>query len=79
MIPSHGCQMPCDAVLITGNCILNESMLTGESVPVTKTPVQSSNDMMYDTKEHARHTLFCGTRVLQTRYFGTEKVINILD
>lgn len=30
-IPSHGCIMHCDAVLLNGNCILNESMLTGES------------------------------------------------
>jgi len=66
--------MPCDAVLLTGNCILNESMLTGESVPVTKTPIPSSNDVIYNTKEHARHTLFCGTRVIQTRYYGSEKV-----
>lgn len=74
VIPSHGCLMPCDAVLLTGNCILNESMLTGESVPVTKTPVPSSNDVIYNTKEHARHTLFCGTRIIQTRYYGSEKV-----
>lgn len=29
-IPPHGCVMHCDAVLLTGNCILNESMLTGK-------------------------------------------------
>lgn len=28
-IPQHGCVMTCDAVLITGTCIVNESMLTG--------------------------------------------------
>lgn len=78
VIPSHGCLMPCDAVLLTGNCILNESMLTGESVPVTKTPVPSSNDVIYNTKEHARHTLFCGTRVIQTRYYGSEKVLAVV-
>ncbi|XP_068983430.1 polyamine-transporting ATPase 13A3 isoform X1 [Bombus flavifrons] len=78
VIPSHGCLMPCDAVLLTGNCILNESMLTGESVPVTKTPIPSSNEMIYDIKEHARHTLFCGTRVIQTRYYGSEKVLAVV-
>ncbi|XP_033230085.1 probable cation-transporting ATPase 13A3 isoform X2 [Belonocnema kinseyi] len=78
VIPSHGCLMPCDAVLLTGNCILNESMLTGESVPVTKTPIPSSNEIMYDTKEHARHTLYCGTKVIQTRYFGSERVLAVV-
>lgn len=78
VIPSHGCLMPCDAVLLTGNCILNESMLTGESVPVTKTPVPSSNDVIYNTKEHARNTLFCGTRIIQTRYYGSEKVLAVV-
>lgn len=29
VIPPNGCLMPCDAVLIAGNCIVNESMLTG--------------------------------------------------
>ena len=30
-IPRGGCIMQCDAVLVTGNCIVNESMLTGTS------------------------------------------------
>ena len=28
-VPRQGCVMQCDAVLVTGNCIVNESMLTG--------------------------------------------------
>ncbi|KAH8042084.1 hypothetical protein HPB51_021168 [Rhipicephalus microplus] len=72
--------MQCDAVLTAGNCIVNESMLTGESVPVVKTPLpnpgasQPALDIMYHPKEHSRHTLFCGTRVIQTRFYGTENV-----
>ncbi|XP_039967667.1 probable cation-transporting ATPase 13A3 isoform X2 [Bactrocera tryoni] len=77
-IPTNGCIMQCDAVLLSGNCILDESMLTGESVPVTKTPLPMRRDMIYDKKEHARHTLFCGTKVIQTRYIGSEKVLAIV-
>ncbi|XP_060532708.1 polyamine-transporting ATPase 13A3 isoform X2 [Cylas formicarius] len=77
-IPSHGCIMHCDAILLTGNCILNESMLTGESVPVTKTALPNIQGLTYDPKEHARHTLFCGTQVIQTRYFGDEKVLAVV-
>ncbi|CAH1240760.1 ATP13A3 [Branchiostoma lanceolatum] len=79
-IPPHGTMMACDAVLITGNCIVNESMLTGESVPVTKTPLPSpprgegQDPALYMSEEHKRHTLFCGTQVIQTRYYGGEKV-----
>ncbi|XP_054645226.1 polyamine-transporting ATPase 13A3 isoform X2 [Dunckerocampus dactyliophorus] len=82
VIPSNGTIMPCDAVLISGTCIVNESMLTGESVPVTKTnlPNQLPGDsgdepvIAYSTEEHKRHTLFCGTNVIQTRFYTGELV-----
>ena len=51
-IPAYGCLMACDAVLVTGTCIVNESMLTGESVPVTKT------SLMHDDKDPERDGKF---------------------
>uniref|UniRef100_A0A3B3Z9F2 P-type ATPase A domain-containing protein n=1 Tax=Periophthalmus magnuspinnatus TaxID=409849 RepID=A0A3B3Z9F2_9GOBI len=81
VIPSNGTIMPCDAVLISGTCIVNESMLTGESVPVTKTNLpnplpgdRGGSDSAYNTEEHKRHTLFCGTNIIQTRFYTGELV-----
>ncbi|XP_053723574.1 polyamine-transporting ATPase 13A3 isoform X1 [Synchiropus splendidus] len=80
IIPSNGTIMPCDAVLVSGTCIVNESMLTGESVPVTKTnlpnltPAGDGPDCAYSTEVHKRHTLFCGTNVIQTRFYTGELV-----
>lgn len=77
VVPTFNSILQFDGILINGNVIVNESMLTGESVPVTKTPLPLQNyskntlhETYYDEKEHSKHTLFCGTRVMQTRYYG---------
>ncbi|KAJ7412937.1 hypothetical protein WISP_93812 [Willisornis vidua] len=81
LIPSNGTIMPCDAVLLSGTCIVNESMLTGESVPVTKINLPNPSeypkavgDELYSPEVHKRHTLFCGTNVIQTRFYTGELV-----
>ncbi|KAJ2079271.1 hypothetical protein H4R24_003901 [Coemansia sp. RSA 988] len=65
--------LPCDAILLEGDCIVNESMLTGESIPVAKTPVSpvvfgkmrlSSSTFGSDI---AKHVLFSGTRLVRVK------------
>ncbi|XP_063772479.1 probable cation-transporting ATPase 13A5 [Pseudophryne corroboree] len=62
--------MSCDAILINGTCVVNEGMLTGESIPVTKTQLPSLDDTMpwrqYSGEDYKRHVLFCGTEVIRT-------------
>ncbi|EPB68759.1 P-type ATPase of unknown pump specificity [Ancylostoma ceylanicum] len=75
LIPPHGCLLQCDAVLMNGTVIVNESMLTGESVPVTKVAlVEDIHESNFCIEKHSKHVLFCGTQVLQTRYYRGQKV-----
>ncbi|KAK3951244.1 hypothetical protein QBC32DRAFT_239772 [Pseudoneurospora amorphoporcata] len=70
--PSLG-QFPADSLLLGGDCIVNESMLTGESVPVSKTPATDQSlrnlDLGASTvlPEVAKHFLFCGTKIIRAR------------
>ncbi|XP_032458038.1 probable cation-transporting ATPase 13A3 isoform X2 [Nasonia vitripennis] len=73
-LPKHHGLIVCDAVLLSGTCIVNESMLTGESVPVTKTPLQPQ-PVLYSSKEFPHNTLFCGTTIIQTKNFGGKPVL----
>ncbi|CAB3242722.1 unnamed protein product [Arctia plantaginis] len=72
LLPNR-CTLHFDAALLNGTAVLNESMLTGESVPVTKTALLRI-DRPFSLKEHASSILFCGTRVIQTRYYNNEPV-----
>ncbi|XP_038075285.1 probable cation-transporting ATPase 13A3 isoform X2 [Patiria miniata] len=83
-LPTRGCMMNCDAVLISGNCIVNESMLTGESVPITKTPLpcppvgENEQPPMYSPDNQKRHTLFCGTEILQGRSADKQPILAVV-
>ncbi|KAL1500830.1 hypothetical protein ABEB36_006263 [Hypothenemus hampei] len=69
--------MHCDAVLLHGSCIVNESMLTGESVPVRKTALDHQ-DGIYNVREDVNSTLFCGTKIIQTRTRDNEPALAVV-
>lgn len=75
-IPEN-CSIPCDICLLTGSCIVNEAMLTGESIPVIKNSIPYTNES-YNPQEDSKYTLFGGTKVIQTRPFGNSKVLGLV-
>ena len=66
-------QIPCDSLLLAGDCIVNESMLTGESVPVSKQPATDDSLRLLNLKaptmalEVAKNFLFSGTKIIRAR------------
>ncbi|KAJ5095152.1 cation-transporting ATPase [Penicillium argentinense] len=65
--------VPCDCILLSGDCIVNESMLTGESVPVSKIPFTDEALDYLDLSAPsvdphvAKHFLFSGTKIIRAR------------
>ncbi|XP_060056839.1 polyamine-transporting ATPase 13A2 isoform X1 [Erinaceus europaeus] len=77
VLPQEGGPMPCDAALVAGECTVNESSLTGESVPVLKTALPEGQTP-YCPEAHRRHSLFCGTLILQARTFAGPQVLAVV-
>jgi cation-transporting ATPase 13A2 len=66
-------QFPADSLLLSGDCIVNESMLTGESVPVSKIPATDETLQRLNLAastvlpDVGRHFLYAGTKIIRAR------------
>ncbi|KAK2952201.1 ion-transporting P-type ATPase [Blattamonas nauphoetae] len=64
-----GTAVPCDIVLLSGQCIVNETMLTGESIPMIKTALPFTTDPAdkLNVEHHKNHILFGGTTIISAK------------
>jgi len=62
--------LPCDFAILSGSCIVDESILTGESIPLIKDTIYNhpdSNEIFDYKSKHKNSILWCGTEVLQSQ------------
>jgi cation-transporting ATPase 13A2 len=76
-IPNNS-KMPCDAVLIGGTCVVDEAMLTGESVAVLKDPLPTHTSVKYDLDQDRRYSLYEGTFIIQARSYASSKALGVV-
>lgn len=67
--------VPCDIAILSGCAVVNESMLTGEPMPVQRFEVGDDHPLdILDSSGHAkRHFLFAGTVVMQSSGGNSEQ------
>lgn len=67
----EGFYIPCDCILLSGTVVMNESILTGESVPVIKTDLAQVNTTeIFNPKNNSslqKHLILTGTKVVFSR------------
>ena len=63
---------PADFFLLSGDAIVNESMLTGESLPIGKVPIKDHDLLLWKdggqiTADLAKGFLYAGTKIVRLR------------
>lgn len=64
---TNGMVMPCDVILLGGQLIVNESKLTGDSIPVKKRALPRVDDIIYDASRDSTYTVYSGTTILSSQ------------
>lgn len=66
-LPPNNSLLPCDALILSGVAVINESLLTGESTPVYKVPVAKNLNFNFHERKNRGSIVHTGTNILQTR------------
>ncbi|KAG0173481.1 hypothetical protein DFQ30_007833 [Apophysomyces sp. BC1015] len=65
---AEGKTTPCDAVVLSGNIVADESSLTGEPLPIRKFPLRREDNTTYDRMGAGKiSTIFSGTTISQAQ------------
>ena len=75
ILPENDFILPCDLLLMTGTCIMNESFLSGESNPVFKSHIPKNGDKF--NKNDTKYILYSGTKILQSKNEAVGLVIGV--
>lgn len=87
-IPNSGQVIPCDCILLSGDVIVNESVLTGESTTVVKSNIQENKvggEFKPDKDQSlVKYILLTGTKIVQKRIskkvsHNNEEFSNVID
>ncbi|KAJ2994897.1 hypothetical protein HDV02_001263 [Globomyces sp. JEL0801] len=65
-----GIKLPCDMALIQGECVVDESSLTGETIPIRKLPIpptRNESETIFDIDRQRGQVLFGGSYVTELK------------
>ncbi|KAI9306449.1 hypothetical protein BJ944DRAFT_48949 [Cunninghamella echinulata] len=64
----EGNSVPCDAIILSGNIVVDESSLTGEPLPIRKFPLRADDHNVYQRMGANKiSTIFAGTTISQAQ------------
>ena len=75
ILPENDFILPCDVLLMTGTCIVNESFLSGETNPVFKSHIPKNGDKF--NKKDQKYILYSGTKLIQSKNEAVGLVIGV--
>ena len=78
-LPENGISMPCDCILVSGNVVVNEAIISGESCPVNKFNLPLNDEILdFNNRENNIHIIYAGSKIIQKTNFDNKKVLGFV-